>query len=666
MSADPQGDTISDFVTIAQVLDLPEKDEPDQALVIAAIKRWLQNHERWLLLFDNVEDVAAVNALIPETGKGHILITTRSQATGSIAIPHEIEPWDAQVGAEFLLRRAKIMPKDAPPEYLDSLEDNSAQEISRHLGGLPLALDQAGAYIEETKRNLSDYLDLYQKRRAALLSRRGKFSADHPDSVATTLSLAFEDVERVHPEAAELLRFCAFLHPDAIPEEIIVEGAANFSPDFQVIASDPFLLDEAIEALLEFSLVRRNPSTRTISIHRLVQDVLRDGMSQEQQHQWAEHAIQAVSHTFPDGEPSTWPRCQRYLPHARVCVHLIEQWDMHFDEAVQLLINVGYYLYNRAQYPEAEHLYTQALELLKQEDESLARAQILNNMGDLYLALGQYTRAEQYFRQALNIRERLLEHTHPGIGQSLNDLAGAYHYQKKYAEAETFYLQALAIREQALGLEHPGTAETLNNLGLLYSDQGKYAEAESLHLRALAIREKVLGPDHVDTSYIIHNLARNYHLQKKYSESEKLFMRALVIREEVFGPEHPRTAITLNRLGLLYYLQEKDAEAELLLRRALQVWEKTLGPEHPELVDFLDPLAVIYERQEKYAEAELLYLKIIAIQKRMLGPEHPEVATVLDKYASLLHKMGKEAEAIVYANAADAIRSKHTEQENAY
>ncbi len=257
ISADPQGDAVSDFVTIAQVLDLPEKNEPDQALIIAAIKRWLQSHELWLLLFDNIEDVAAINTLIPETGNGHILITTRSQATGSIAIPHEVEPWKVQVGAEFLLRRAKILPQDALSESVDSSDGNVAQEISRLLDGLPLALDQAGAYIEETKRNLSDYLDLYQKRRAALLNRRGKFSADHPDSVATTLSLAFEDVEGVHPEAAELLRLCAFLHPDAIPEEIIVEGAANFSPDFQIIASDPFQLKNVL--LKNFGQSRRIP-----------------------------------------------------------------------------------------------------------------------------------------------------------------------------------------------------------------------------------------------------------------------------------------------------------------------------------------------------------------------------------------------------------------------
>ena len=307
------------------------------------------------------------------------------------------------------------MPQDAPPEYVNSPEGKIAQEISRLLGGFPLALDQAGGYIEETKRNLSDFLALYQRRRAALLSRRGKFSSDHPDSVTTTFSLAFEKVEHSHPEAAELLRLCAFLHPDAIPEEIIVEGAAHLSPDLQIIASDPFELDAALEALLEFSLIRRHPSTRTMSIHRLVQDVLKYSMNEAQQRDLAEHAVRAVSHTFPDGEPSTWSRCQRYLPHARVCVDLLEEWHMHFDEVVQLLNNVGYYLYNRAQYAEAGHLYTRALELLTQEAESLTLAQVLDNLGDLYLDLGQYTQAEHCFQRGLAIRERMVEPDDPSI-----------------------------------------------------------------------------------------------------------------------------------------------------------------------------------------------------------------------------------------------------------
>jgi tetratricopeptide (TPR) repeat protein len=684
IAADPQGDMLSDFVTIAHFLDLPEQNEPDQSLIVAAIKRWLQQHERWLLLFDNVEDVTAVDALIPETGKGHILITTRSQAIGNIAIPHEVDPMDVQEGAWFLLRRAKIIPQDAPVEQARGPEGDTAQEISQLLDGLPLALDQAGAYIEETRRNLSDYLDLYQKRQVTLLSRRGKFSNDHPDSVTTTFSLAFENIEHAHPQAAELLRFCAFFHPDALPEEIIIEGATRFDPAFQSLASDPLELDAAIEALLDYSLIKRNPSTRTISVHRLVQDVLKSGLSEDQQRHWAESAIQAVSRMFPDGEPASWSLCQRYLPHARVCIQLIEQWQIDFDDAIQLLNKIGYYLYNRAQYSEAQVCYEQALALVPKEARDRVEAPILSNLGDLHLTLAQYTQAEQYFTKALTIRERTLEQNHPDIAQNLNDLAGVYHHQGMYGQAELLYQQALTMQEQSLGLEHPIIARTLNNLALLNDNQEKYTQAEELHRRALAIREKALGPKHVETMKSLVNLARVYRLQKRYAEAEPLFVRALTIREEVLGPEHPDTAITLNGLGLLYNLQEKYTEAEPLLMRALTIRAGTIGSGHPRNVPTLKALAIIYlyqekyieaeqllrralqiqettswiaftdlvasfrelahiyESQEKYAEADSLYQLVIAIHKRVLGLEHPDVTTALDEYASFLRRIKKE------------------------
>ena len=149
-------------------------------------------------------------------------------------------------GALFLLRRAHIIAQDASLDYASPDDRTNAHEIVQVLDGLPLAIDQAAAYIEESKCSPADYLDLYQKRRLELLNRRGKFVSDHPQPVATTWSLSFKMVQQANPAAAELLRLCAFLHPDAIPEEIITEGAPDLGPVLQSMASDPFNLNEAI------------------------------------------------------------------------------------------------------------------------------------------------------------------------------------------------------------------------------------------------------------------------------------------------------------------------------------------------------------------------------------------------------------------------------------
>src|SRR5207245_4244989 len=134
--------------------------------------------------------------------------------------------------------------------------------------GLPLALDQAGAYVEETGCGLAGYLTRYQQRRTELLKTRGENTSDHPEPVATTWSLSFEKVEQANPAAADLLRLCAFLAPDAIPEEIVTEGAVELPLELQSLASDPFLLDAAVKELFRYSLIQRDAEQKLLGLHR--------------------------------------------------------------------------------------------------------------------------------------------------------------------------------------------------------------------------------------------------------------------------------------------------------------------------------------------------------------------------------------------------------------
>ncbi|HXR65901.1 MAG TPA: FxSxx-COOH system tetratricopeptide repeat protein [Ktedonobacteraceae bacterium] len=679
VAADPQGDLLADFVTIAQFIDLPEKNEADQALVVVALKRWFQQHAGWLLLFDNVEDMAAVKALLPTAGKGHIVITTRAQAVGNRATPREVEPLDLADGTQFLLLRAKLLAQDRPSEQVESQQREAAQELTHLFAGHPLALDQAGAYLEETGLSLVEYLDLYQRRQAALLGRRGDASMDHPESVTATFLLALERIERARPAAVELLRFSAFLHSDALPEEILMAGATYFEPASQAIAHDAFELGEVFAVLRKYSLIRRNAATKTISVHRLVQDVLKNGMDQEQQRHWAESAVRILGSKFPSGEPDSWSLCQRYLSHARVCMQLIEAWQMRFVEAALLLKHVGSYLYQRSEYAEAQLRFEQALDLLVEEEEPLLTAQVLSKLGVLHLIRANYQQADHYLRRALSVHERVLEPAHPDLAQNLNDLAGVQHNQGAYAQAEPLYQRALAIQEQTLGAENPATARTLNNLALLAYNLAKYPEAEALNKRALAAREK-LGAKNVETGQSVLNLAHVYRMQQRYAEAEPLFARALAIYEDVYGPEHAQTGIALNGCALLSKAQQQYDQAEPLFRRALAIWEKTLGPEHPRNVGALNALAMLvlsqgnyreaeqllrralhiqeqtswleysdlvpafreladaYEKQQNHAQAESLYRLIIAIQQRVSGAEHPDVLAAQEEYAAFLRR----------------------------
>jgi tetratricopeptide (TPR) repeat protein len=638
---------ISSYIALAQLLRLPEREAREQDITVQAVKSWLQTHRGWLLILDNADELALLPDFLPPSLGGHLLLTTRAAVTGRLAHRLEIETLVPAYGALLLLRRAGLIAADSQLSQATQQERELAVQISEALGGLPLALDQAGAYLEETGTDLADYWHLYQQHRSELLQQRGGLVADHPAPVAATWSLSFQRVEERNAAAAELLRLCAFLEPSGIAEEILTAGASLLGSVLAPVAADAFRLNQAIETLRAYSLVRRDPKGKTLSIHRPVQAVLGDRLSEAERSSWVERAVLALNAAFPDVEHSTWPQCERLLPHVLLTAQRIEQKQISRSEAGHLLYQTARYLSEHARYPEAEPLYLLALHIQEQAlgREHLDVARSLNGLAILYYNQGKYGEAEPVYKRALCIREQQLGETHMDVARSLNNLANLYYEQGKYGEAELLCQRALLIREQQLGPEHLDMAYPLNNLARLYHAQGKYGEAEPLYKRALHILEQQLGETHPNVAYPLDNLAELYREQGKYGEAEPLYKRALHIWEQQLGETHPQVAQPLNNLANLYYEQSKYGEAEPLYKRALHIWEQQLGEMHPNVAYPLNNLAELYYEQGKYGEAEPLYKRALRIWEQQLGETHPQVARPLTGLANLYSEQGKYGEA---------------------
>ncbi len=623
---------ISSFVSIANFLpSFPEKDASDPKKVVGSVKRWLeQSDDRWLLILDNADDILLVRDFLPKNGKGNIVLTTRAYAVGSIAESIEVEKMGWLEGTHLLLRRANRFEGSSDEDV------NEAGNIVIALDYLPLALDQAGAYIEETGCSLSHYLLLYQSHSKELLARRGIQSSDYPHAVATTWSLSFQKVEQANPAAAELLRLCAFLAPDAIPEEIINRGASALPPTLRRIAKEPIRLNDAIAALLSYSLIRRNPN-HTLTVHRLVQAVLKHEMSKNSRRRWVERTIRAVRLVFPTVDYDNWSVCLLYLPHAQSCSMLIEEWHIATPDAAQLLKEAGEYLRQATQFELAESLLLRALTIYEQisSPNDPYTADILDRVATLYYDLGLYEKAEPLFLRALTIREQMLGPMHHDTATTVDNLALLYQYQGFYEKAEPLFLRGLMIREQVLGPDHLDTASSLNDLAQLYYEQGFYEKAEPLYQRGLAIREQILGPDHPDTASSLNDLALVYSDQGFYEKAEPLFLRGLTISERVFGPDHPETATSLCNLALLYKDQGLYEKAEPLFLRDLSISERVLGPNHRDTATSLYSLALLYKDQGLYEKAEPLFLRALAIRENVLGSDHLDTADALKDLASL-------------------------------
>ena len=173
---------LTDYAGLADALGLPERDEREQEARVAAVRAWFETHGRWLLVFDNAPGPEALHELMPDTGGGHVLITSRRHGGWrGIADPRPVDVWLRKESVAFLQQRTGDRDADA------------ADAIADALGDLPLALEQAAAYVDSSQISLAGYRRRLESHAPALFEQ-GRL-LDHEHTVTTTWELAFAEIE---------------------------------------------------------------------------------------------------------------------------------------------------------------------------------------------------------------------------------------------------------------------------------------------------------------------------------------------------------------------------------------------------------------------------------------------------------------------------------------
>ncbi len=662
----------TDCTKLLRQLHLLKGDEQQQGQSIEIMQHWLARQRNLLLILDNGEDGRLIQRLLPSFLTGHVLLTTRTQVTGTLAQQVDLKQMMEDESMLLLLRRAKLLSPDTSISDVSQNMRTTASAISQLLAGLPLALDQAGAYIEETGCSLPDYLERYHQHRKVLLARRGENPMEHPASVVATISLCMERVEQRYPVAAELLRCCAFFPPDGIDEKLLHIGAAALGTVLTEVVTDSFALDTAIANLRTLSLLHRNTAAKVLIVHRLVQTVIKDSMEDALQRQWAERVVHATCLAFPDGDSmNDLLQRERYIVQASHCVELVTQWQLYSIEASTLLYRVGHYYTQRGHYIQAEKLLTSALTLQQAIDEkALAVATTLNTLGTLREAQGKYTDAEQAYIQAHKIQENKLAPGHPNVLETLINSGRLAMTRGNYGQAQALIEHVLRLKRERLGENHAQLIPILQLLGSLYRQMGKYMEAFMSLQQAYSICLGAFGKTDshtieslgklifmcqllglnkfayvfqqhtiltlteasvIDTLTVptLRSLAVMYELEENYTQAEALLRQTTAICEYTFGGIHMETAESLRCLSEVYRLQDKHVEAEGALLRAKNIFLAIFGSSHPEIAETNKMLGFIYCLQEKYELAKKLLQQAIDIYTEVLGDAHPEIAETL-------------------------------------
>jgi tetratricopeptide (TPR) repeat protein len=626
------------------VLNLPEWNQPEEIIRLAAVFRWLSEHSGWLLTLDNVdtpEAAAEVEKTLPRLQGGRVIITSRIADWSSAVQPVELDVLAEEDSAAFLLEHTESRRK----KMLTDKEDAAA--LARDLGGLALALEQAGTYVAKKRVSFLEYRRRWEARKEEVLAWHDERLMIYPKSVATTWQTAIEELSQ--PER-KLLNILAWLAPAPIPLSLL-EGNIVDGTDAR----------DCLAGLASWSLARWVADEEEFTVHRLVQEITRQRLSDNEKQNTLEAAVAVLDNALPSPEwdQKGWRLWEKLAPHCRTLFNRLRGHPLE-PKATRTMNQLAFWLNNRAEYGEAESLFRRALAIDEKsfgpDHPNVARG--LNNLASLLRDTNRLAEAEPLYERALAITEKSFGQDHLNVAIGLNNLASLLRDTNRHAEVEPLYRRALAITEKSFGPDHPNAAIGLNNLAGLFRDTDRHAEAEPLYRRSLAITERTFGPDHPNVAIGLNNLASLLRATNRHAEAEPLFRRALAITEKSFGPGHPNVATGLNNLGLLLRDTSRLAEAEPLFRRSLTITEKSFGPDHPNVATGLNNLASLLRATNRLAEAEPLFQRALAITEKNFGPDHPSVVIGLHNLAWVLKDTNRLAEAEPLFRRALAITEK--------
>jgi tetratricopeptide (TPR) repeat protein len=519
-------------------------------------------------VIDNLDDINVVNGLLPENEpEKHTLITTRNPFTTKIpAEPLEVPVLDEEESIDLLLTLSKIAAPTNPSHRRE------ATRIVKELEYLPLAINQAAAYVREVTGEFVSYSEEYHKNRKEL-HKWPTGIRDYPYSIATTWSMSFKVLQDSQREAVCLLRLFSFMNPDGIFIEFLQAGAAALDDELRQMVLNITELGKALIELEKFSLIKWDRLHKSVSIHRLVQAVVVDDIGTEELPLILESIIEMFDCAFPKKLTNeTRPFCRKY--ESQLVEPLLRLKTIRSEISRDLKRRVGIFLLEDGKYKDSEKLLLQAFEAYADTfgTDDPETFTIMNKLASTYWAQGKTTEVARLQEEVLERSKQILGEDHPDTLMTMNNLASTYWSQAKTEQATRLQDEVLEKRLRILGEDHPDVLTTMNNLAVTYWAQGETRDAVKLQEEVLEKNKRILGEDHLDTLRTMDNLALIYWSQGNMEEAARLQEEVLEKSKRILGDDHPNTLTTMNSLAVTYRAQGKTKKADGLQD---EMWKKS-------------------------------------------------------------------------------------------
>ena len=635
---------------------------------------------RWLLVFDGADNpavLAGADATTSADGTGWlradpagmVIVTTRirdPQVWGTRVTLRELKPLDDEVGAEVL--------RDLAPEVADP-GGHQARELSRRLGGLPLALHLAGTYLGSPFARWSTFADYREAldgvELPAAIADIEEQGADIHATVQRTWDLSLDALAAEgRPQTRPLLLVLSCFAP-ATP---IPAWLLQLPPLADLLAGQPGApadnhgaerrrLRDGLQGLsrtglIEISAGGSPAGVNAVMVHPVVADANRIRLANGVDAEYA--AVQGTAVALlaagtaglDPARPGDWPTWRLLRPHVKAAIDLLAD---DLDPAVLarlLTVSAGdtEALLGAGRLAAAEKLAqasVAAATFLSRDDPAAMTAR--GYLARTLVRRGRSGDAETIYRELLADRIRVQGEGHLDTLATRHDLAAALGVQGRYAEAEQC-TGGCSPRRPAARTRSQGNPGRPVQPGRMIGLQGRYAEAEELAREVLEDQRRVLGPDHPDCLASRQNLARLAGKAGRYAEAEQMYRRVLADRRRILGDDHPDTLATRHRLARIVGQQGRYGEAEELCHQVLADRHRLLGEDHPDNLSTRHRLARMLGLQGRYADAEPMFRQVLAARRRTLGAEHPDTLSTEHRLGWLIGRQGRYNEAIDIVN----------------
>ncbi|WP_308711602.1 FxSxx-COOH system tetratricopeptide repeat protein [Phytohabitans maris] len=697
ISAEQPGMIRAELAELGEKLGIPMEDNDNATArtVLDALERG-EPYRRYLLIYDNVHDPADVREYIPQ-GPGDVLLTSRNPAWSSQARPIHIGVFAR--GESIALLRKKVK----------GLAEVDADQVAEKLGDLPLAIEQAAAWLAETAMPVSEYLRELDRQLPRVLAENPP--PGYQETAAAIWLLSLDRLRQQRPAAAKLMELCSFFGPEPIPTALLysdrcVKVLAEYDVALRDL-KDRMLVGALIRDIGRFALAQPGAGPSSIQVHRLVQAVIRERLSPQDQRENRRHVHEILAAANPKNpdEPSFWDVYDEIWPHL-VPPKTIESTT---PEVRQLVIDVVRYLYRRGYYVSCQELAEEtqvrwsAADILDDDPMTLV---LRFHLANTVRARGDYTASLAQNQDILARQERTLGPEHPYTLLTARSLGADLRTFGRYAQARDLDELTLVRFRRVFGEDDQQTLAAANNLAVTLRLVGDFRRATELDEETLRRGREVLGERHPLTLQFAANYGRDLREIGDFPGSKRVLEQTFEHLRTVLGDEHADTlraarsmAVTLRKMGDLEVARDltrdtltkhehrhgpehldtlacslnlacddsalnDDRAAQQRAEAVLGRYQRLVGEDHPFTLACANDLAIFIRRQGDHDTARSLSERVVERLVERLGPDHPyAIASQLnlanDVYAMAEYDRARDLDEQAFARFSAVLGEEH-------